>query len=127
MGIYAIGVDILEADRIRDAIDRHPGFIKRIYTENEIKYCESKLKTRYLHYAARFAAKEAVAKALGVGIGVVGWKDIEILRDSAHKPILQLQGNAEKYAKELNLNHWSISLSHTHTYAIAMAAALSEA
>ena len=117
------GIDLVDIQRFENAVERHgERLLNRVFTKREVHETECNIAS----LAARFAAKEAVAKALGVGIGVIGWKDIEILRDSAHKPILQLQGNAEKYAKELNLNHWSISLSHTHTYAIAMAAALSE-
>ena len=74
--------------------------------------------------AARFAAKEAVAKALGTGIGTVHWKEIEALRGDAGEPVLQLYGKAAQLAKERNLDEWSISLSHTKIYAVAVAVAI---
>jgi holo-[acyl-carrier protein] synthase len=74
--------------------------------------------------AARFAAKEAVSKALGTGIGDIGWKDIEVVNGSRREPILRLYREAEVVAEELGLQAWSISLSHTHEHAVAVAVAL---
>jgi len=76
--------------------------------------------------AARFAAKEAVAKALGTGIGLITWHEIEILRGNANQPILALHHSAAQKAQELNLTHWSISLSHTSKLATAIAVAVGE-
>ena len=110
------GVDIVEVERIARAITRHgERFYKRIYTQQE--RVDSLDHTASL--AARFAAKEAVSKALGTGIGKVNWKDIEILHDDHKGPILRLHGYACEMASDLGLSDWSISLSHTHSLAIA--------
>ena len=114
------GVDIVEVDRIDRAILRHGDrFFKRFFTSGEL--IEARGHTPAL--AARFAAKEAVAKALGTGIGVVGWKDIEIHNGPARQPLLRLHAEAERVAKEMGLTEWSISLSHTHEHAMAIAVA----
>lgn len=115
------GVDIIEVDRIDQAILRHgQRFFERFYTPQEL--IDAAGRTPAL--AARFAAKEAVAKALGTGIGRVGWRDIEIRVGPNREPYLQLYGYAEQLAGELGLGMWSISLSHTHYHAVAVAIAL---
>ena len=117
----ATGIDIVEIPRLENAIDNHgERFLNRIFTRGELQ--EVGHKTASL--AARFAAKEAVAKALGTGIGPVNWKEIEILRGSAGKPELYLNGQAAVIAGQLGLKKWSISLSHSQTYAVAMAVAI---
>jgi holo-[acyl-carrier protein] synthase len=117
------GVDLVDIVRIRDAVDRHgERFIARIFTEAEQIECRG----RFESLAARFAAKEAAAKALGCGIGVVGWLDIEIRGDENHAPHLYLYGEAESLAKTLGLSIWSVSLSHTQSQAIAFVAAISD-
>lgn len=115
------GVDIIEVDRIDQAILRHgQRFFDRFYTPQEL--IDAGGRTPAL--AARFAAKEAVAKALGTGIGEVGWKDIEVRVGSNHEPYIQLYGNAERLATQMGLEEWSISLSHTNYHAVAVAIAL---
>jgi holo-[acyl-carrier protein] synthase len=115
------GVDIIEVSRIDGAILRHGDrFFQRFFTLREL--IESEGRTPAL--AARFAAKEAVAKALGSGIGDVGWKEIEVVRDTRRGPQLLLHGAAGRLAAELGLSHWSVSLSHTHEHAIAVVVAL---
>ena len=115
------GIDLIEIARIHDAIERHgEKFIARIFTENEQRECGR----RSASLAARFAAKEAVAKALGTGIGNVSWLEIEVVGDDNHAPHLVLHGAAEKTAMALGLNTWSLSLSHTHEHAIAFVVAL---
>ncbi|MBI5840968.1 MAG: holo-ACP synthase [Chloroflexi bacterium] len=115
------GVDLIEISRVEDAIARHGDhFLKRIFTSGELAYC----KNNNASLAARFAAKEAVSKALGCGIGTVGWQEIEIVGDENKAPLLLLHGAAQKLAKELGLNTWSISLSHTHEHAIAFVVAI---
>ncbi len=110
------GVDLVDIARVREAIDRHgERFIARIFTETEQRECAG----RFASLAARFAAKEAAAKALGCGIGVVSWLDIEVKGDENHAPHLYLYGEGEKLAKKLGLLNWSVSLSHTETQAIA--------
>ncbi len=114
------GVDLIEIARIRGAIERYgEQFISRIYTEGEQRECAG----RAASLAARFAAKEATAKALGCGIGDVGWLEIEVTGDENHAPHLVLHGAADKMAKKLGLNDWSLSLSHTHEHAIAFVVA----
>lgn len=110
------GVDLIEIARVESAIERHGDqFLNRIYTRGELTYCKNSVAS----LAARFAAKEAVSKALGCGIGDVSWLEIEVVGDENHAPKLTLYGAAAKMAKALGLNTWSISLSHTHEHAIA--------
>jgi holo-[acyl-carrier protein] synthase len=117
------GVDLMEVERIARAIERHGDlFLKRIYTKKELEQFGDNIPS----LAARFAAKEAVAKALHTGIGDVEWTDIEILRGPNKQPVLNLYGAAEKRAAEMKLKEWSISLSHTRRHAIAMVVAISE-
>ena len=119
--LISSGVDIVEVERIDRAIIRHgQRFFQRLYTSNEL--VDSGGRTPAL--AARFAAKEAVAKALGTGIGDVGWKEIEIIKGPHKEPLLHLSGRAEEIASELKIIAWSISLSHTHEHAVAVAIAL---
>ncbi len=117
------GVDIMEVHRIDAAILRHgERFFKRFFTEREL--IESNGRTPSL--AVRYAAKEAVSKALGCGIGDVGWRDIEVVRDGRQKPYLVLHGAAKTMAADLGLTVWSLSLSHTHEHAVAFVVATSE-
>lgn len=119
--LISSGVDIVEVERIDRAIIRHgQRFFQRLYTSNEL--VDSGGRTPAL--AARFAAKEAVAKALGTGIGDVGWKEIEIIKGPHKEPVLHLSGRAEEIASELKVIAWSISLSYTHEHAVAVAIAL---
>lgn len=114
------GVDFIEIYRIDEAILRHGDrFFKRFFTLQEIIDAEGHTPA----LAARFAAKEAVAKALGCGIGQVGWKDIEVLRDDQRRPFVVLHGPAQALAQTLGLRQWAISLSHTHDHAVATAVA----
>lgn len=114
------GVDILEVDRVDRAILRHGGrFFDRFYTARELIDCGGHTPA----LAARLAAKEAVAKALGTGIGEVGWKEIEVVHGARREPRLVLHGNARRAAAALGLSEWAISLSHTHEHAMAVAVA----
>ena len=115
------GVDLIEIDRIGEVVRRHGSrYLDRIYTRPEQE--QSRQNTQSL--AGRFAAKEAVAKALGTGIGDVGWLDIEILGDEQNAPTLVLSGAAKKRADELGLVEWSVSISHSMTHAVAFAVAI---
>lgn len=117
------GVDLIEVERIRQAIEKHGArFLARIYTPQEL----AQVGERAPSLAARWAAKEAVAKALGTGIGDVEWVEIEILRGPNKEPVLHLHGNAQRLAEQHGLTNWSISLSHTHEHAIAMVVAQGE-
>ena len=115
------GVDLIEISRVRDAIERHgERFLARMFTENEQRECGGRVSS----LAARFAAKEATAKALGHGIGDVSWLDIEIHSDKNNAPYIVLHGEGERLAKQKGLTIWSISLSHTHEHAMAFVVAM---
>ena len=117
----ATGVDLLEINRLHDAIATHgERFLQRIFTPRELEANAKKVES----LAGRFAAKEAVAKALGCGIGDVSWKEIEILRAESGAPQLVLHGAAEHMAKEQGLTNWSLSLSHSRSHAVAMVVAI---
>jgi holo-[acyl-carrier protein] synthase len=116
------GIDLIENQRVADGIARlGERFLNRFFTPGERADCADKPQ----RLAARLAGKEAVAKALGTGIGEVGWKDIEIRYGEAGRPLLRLHGNAARVANTLGLNQWDISLTHTDTYAAAMVVATS--
>ena len=118
--ILRTGVDLIDIARIREAIERHGDrFVFRVFTEAEQRDCGGRVSS----LAARFAAKEAAAKALGCGIGDVSWLDIEIRSDEKKAPHLILHGAGERLAKELGLLNWSVSLSHTENQAIAFVVA----
>ena len=119
--ILRTGVDLIEIARIEEVIKRHgKHYLERIYTSAELE--QSGQQTESL--AGRFAAKEAFAKALGTGIGVVAWNEIEILGDEQNAPALKLYGAAEQKAKELGLSTWSVSISHSQSHAVAFVVAL---
>jgi holo-[acyl-carrier protein] synthase len=114
------GIDLVEIKRLAEinpAIRQR--FLQRVFTPLELAdACDSNI-----HLAGRFAAKEAAAKALGTGIGVIGWQDIEIQRGPNGEPVLHLYGSAAALAEKQGLTTWSVSISHTQTYAVAMAVA----
>jgi holo-[acyl-carrier protein] synthase len=115
------GVDLIEISRVRDAIERHgERFLARMFTEHEQVECAGRVSS----LAARFAAKEATSKALGLGIGDVRWLDIEIRSDENKAPYLILYGKGERVAKEKGLSNWSVSLSHTEEHAMAFVVAV---
>jgi len=125
MNIHGIGIDIVEVARISAANEKHgPAFAARYLTENERAYCASHAHPE-IHQAARFAAKEAVAKALGVGIGGdCGWLDIEITRDAATgAPEVILTGAAAAFASRHGIARVLVSISHTRDTAVANAIA----
>ena len=119
----SVGVDLLEVNRIETAITRYgERFLMRVFTEDELAYCKSQPQ----QLAARFAAKEAVSKALGTGIQHpvgVGWREIEIIADARGKPMVRLSGSAARRAAEIGLRTFALSLSHTRDHAIAMVVA----
>ncbi len=118
--VIGLGTDLVEVDRIAHSIERYgERFLSRIYTAAERDYCAPK-RFPAQNLAARFAAKEAGAKALGTGISRgVGWKDIEVLRDPGRPPRLVLHGRARALADSLGVRHTSVSLTHTDTQAMA--------
>jgi len=116
------GVDLIEIERLERVIERYgERFTQRVFTHQELAEAKN-----IASLAGRFAAKEAVSKALGTGIGAVTWQEIEILRGPQREPVLRLQGAAAKLAQELDLREWSVSLSHTEDYAIAMVVAMTK-
>jgi holo-[acyl-carrier protein] synthase len=117
----ATGVDLIEIARIEEVIARHgKHYLERIYTPAELEYCGKRTES----LAGRFAAKEAVAKALGSGIGDASWVEIEVLGDEQNAPTLTLHGNAEQKAKELGLTTWSVSISHSESHSVAFVVAI---
>ena len=117
----ATGVDLIEISRVQGVIERQgERFLKRIYTPRELELVGDNMAS----LAARFAAKEAVSKALGSGLGKVSPQHIEVLRNEANAPVLYLHDEAKQRADLLDLGDWSISLSHTDTHAIAMVVAI---
>jgi holo-[acyl-carrier protein] synthase len=119
--MIAVGVDMIEVARIERAAGRHgQRFYNRFFTAGEQAYCAG----RATSLAGRFAVKEAVAKALGTGIGDMNWTDIEVVCDGRGKPSLLLHNQAQALAAEKGLHHWDISLSHTATHAIGFAVAI---
>jgi holo-[acyl-carrier protein] synthase len=127
MRIHGIGIDVVEVARIATAIERHgEPFLAKLFTAAERAYCESR-KNPAMHYAARFAAKEAVAKALGTGIGAnAGLQDLEVIHDASGAPKIRLSGAAEAFAKQHGITGILISLTHARDYAAANAIALVE-
>jgi holo-[acyl-carrier protein] synthase len=118
--IIATGVDIVEISRIRNAARRwKKSFLGKIFTEKELEYSNEKTSS-YQHLAARFAAKEAVLKALGSGLtSRMEWKDIEVWNERSGKPNVRLSGEVHRISQKLNVQDIVISMSHTRTYAIA--------
>ncbi len=118
--IVGLGADIAEIDRIATAIRRHGhAFLHRVFTDNEIRYCE-RHKAKDERYAARFAAKEAAMKALGTGWRKgVRWRDIEVRNAPSGKPEIFLAGEAEKHAARLGARHFHLSITHSGNMALA--------
>ena len=110
------GVDIIEVGRVRRVAETYgQRFLKRIYTEEEAAYCRG----RAPQLATRYAAKEAVMKALGTGVRGVRWRDIEVVRRRGQAPTVRLHGTALARAELLGIDHLAISLSHSEEYAVA--------
>ncbi len=121
--VVAIGTDLVDIDRIRQVIERQPGFVERVYTTGERAYCDRR-RDPAERYAARFAAKEAVLKALGKGLGGADFRDIEVVRQDTGEPTLRLTGRAETLARELGIRSWLITITHSDHLAQAFVAAL---
>lgn len=119
--LIGTGVDLIEIERIAKSIERYGDrFLRRVYTEVEIAYCTRK-RASAESFAARFAAKEAGAKALGTGISRgVTWTEFAVQRQPGGRPVLELRGRAKLLAKELGVHTISLSLTHSQTLAMAM-------
>lgn len=121
-----LGVDIVEIARMRKILDRTPSFAPKVFSEAERAYCDGKA-TPEVHYATRFAAKEAVVKALGTGFSEgIGVRDIEVRRTSKGRPYVVLTGRAREVARERGVLEIPVSLSYTHTEAVACAMAITD-
>ena len=122
-----LGVDIVEIERMKRILTRTPSFAARVFSPEERAYCD-RMASPATHYALRFAAKEAVVKALGTGFSEgIGARDIEVERAKNGRPIAKLSGRALEVAEEQGVRELSISLSYTHTDAVACAMAVTEA
>lgn len=116
MTTNAVGVDIIEIERIQQALEKFgPRFLTRVYTKLEVAFCRG----RASELAARFAAKEAVMKALGTGARGVAWREIEVLPNHRGKPLVYLHGRAQARAERIGLAELDISMSHSREYAVA--------
>ncbi|HEX6892948.1 MAG TPA: holo-ACP synthase [Chryseolinea sp.] len=118
--IVGVGIDMIEVDRVAEKINKDQGFRERIFSPNEIHFCESKVNSSE-NYAARFAAKEAFLKATGLGLGLgYNISDIEVITDTNGKPSLVLNGTFKQKATESNWNKIYVSLSHLKSIACAV-------
>jgi holo-[acyl-carrier protein] synthase len=120
VSVIGIGVDLVENARIEHSLERFGDrFLHRVFTSGEIEYCQS-MKFPARHFAARFAAKEAVSKAFGTGIGkAMGWKDIDVRRKQSGEPYLVLGGGAQQLGDERGVRRAVVTLSHTEHHAMA--------
>ena len=126
MATAGIGVDMLEIERMERALARRPRFAERVFTEEERAYCDRSARPAE-HYAARFAAREAVVKALGTGFAEgVGLRDVSVSRDDAGRPRAVLSGRAAQIARERGIREIALSISHTHDVAVANAIAVTD-
>lgn len=118
--IVGLGLDIAEIDRIEAAITRYGApFLERVYTSQEVAYCESH-KNRFERYAGRFAAKEAAMKALGTGWRHgIRWRDIEVVRSPGGKPTLHLDGVAHEFGARLGVKNILLTITHSGNFALA--------
>lgn len=123
MEIVGTGIDVIEVERVRQALERTATgarFRARVFTAGEVAYCESRGRSRYQSYAARFAAKEATMKALGTGWNRhVGWHEIEVARERGRPPRLILSGKAAEFASRHNVRRLHLSLTHSASQALA--------
>ena len=121
--MIGIGVDLCEVERMRTALERTPTLRHRLFTVAEQAYCDRR-KDPTERYAARFAAKEAVLKAMGLGLGACRWHDIEVARAESGVPSVLLHGVARDLAAERGISRWLLTMTHTHRVAEAIAVAL---
>jgi len=114
-----VGIDAVEVDRLRQALARRPSLAQRLFTDGERAYAAGAADPGP-RLAARFAAKEALSKALGVGIGAVSWREIEVVRAESGAPSLLLAGEAARLAARAGIGSWHVSLTHTEALAMAV-------
>jgi holo-[acyl-carrier protein] synthase len=117
----AVGIDIIEVDRVRKVYEHHgERFLKRVFTETEVRQCRGK-PTRL---AGRFAAKEAISKALGTGIHGVAWREMEVVQLRSGRPTVTLHGNAKRRAELLGISAFDVSIADLKDFSIAVAVAI---
>jgi holo-[acyl-carrier protein] synthase len=123
--VLGLGTDLIETRRVQESIDRFgERFLERIFTAGEIAYCQRKRKNAAESFAARFAAKEAGAKALGTGISRgVSWKEFEVRREASGRPTLHLSGRAAEVAEAMGVKRIQLSLTHSRDLALAVVVA----
>ena len=121
--VLGLGIDLCEIERLREAMARTPGMRNRIFTPDEQVYCERK-RDPAERYAARFAAKEAVLKAMGLGVGACKWREIEVARAESGAPSVRLHGAAQELAAERGIGGWLLTMTHTDHLAEAIAVAI---
>lgn len=121
--MIGIGVDLVEIDRFRAAMARTPSLAGRLFTDDEREYALRRGDPTE-RFAVRFAAKEAVMKALGVGLGAFAFREVEVLRSGSGAPTLRLVGRADRLARDRGVTQWHLSLTHTQHVAEAVAVAL---
>ena len=120
--VVGIGADIIEVERVRGVIERQgERFLARVFSDEERAYCAG-MKHPHKHYAARFAAKEAVSKCFSTGIGAeLGWRSVSIYHGERHQPLVRLDEKAEALLRQVGATHVHVTLSHTETVAMAVA------
>lgn len=123
--ITGLGVDIVEIERMKAALERTPRLKERLFSAEERAYCDARSRPE-VHYALRFAAKEAVLKALGTGFSGMRFTDVEVSRETTGRPVPKLSGRAAERAAELGVIEMHLSLSFTHSTAVASAVAITE-
>ncbi len=120
--VIGLGTDLVELDRFRASLERTPRLRERLFTEGERAYADARHDPTE-RYAARFAAKEATMKALGVGLGEIDWHDVEVVRLESGQPVLGVSGRAAERAAELGITSWLLTMTHTATLAQAIVVA----
>ncbi|MCX6946044.1 MAG: holo-ACP synthase [Verrucomicrobiota bacterium] len=121
--LLGLGADLIEVERVRGVLERQgPRFLERVFTDEERAYC-SAMAHPHKHYAARFAAKEAVAKCFTTGIGAeLGWRSVSVYHGARHEPLIRLDPQGQALLAQLGATHVMVTLSHTETHALAVAA-----
>ena len=118
--VVGLGVDIVEIDRVRKALENQPNMVERVFTPGEAEYCAAR-QNQYQHFAGRFAAKEAALKALGTGWAHgIRWRDVEVSSEPSGRPRIHFHGKAEAALESLGVGSALLSITHARTYAVAV-------
>jgi len=120
--LVGLGADLIEVERVKGVLERQgPRFLERVFTEEERAYC-SKMAHPHKHYAARFAAKEAVSKCFTTGIGAeLGWRSVSIYHGERNQPLVRLDAKGQALLAQVGATHVHVTLSHTESHALAVA------